>query len=79
MSNFSLIKSGLKQSEIYEFTAQGHELLNMIESSEKTIIALTTGLALGGGLELALPVIIVSETDARVFDSLEQVLAFTLV
>ena len=40
--------------EIYEFTAQGHRLLNMIESSEKTTIALTTGLALGGGLELAL-------------------------
>ena len=40
--------------EIYEFTAQGHQLLNMIESSEKTTIALTTGLALGGGLELAL-------------------------
>ena len=40
--------------EIYDFTAGGHELLNMLETSSKTTIALTTGLALGGGLELAL-------------------------
>ena len=40
--------------EIYDFTAGGHELLNMLESSNKTTVALTTGLALGGGLELAL-------------------------
>ena len=40
--------------EIYEFTAKGHEVLNSIENSQKTTIALTTGLALGGGLELAL-------------------------
>lgn len=40
--------------DIYEFTAEGHELLNMLETSTKTTVALTTGLALGGGLELAL-------------------------
>tara|TARA_B100001113_G_scaffold353099_1_gene356316 strand:+ start:2857 stop:4917 length:2061 start_codon:yes stop_codon:yes gene_type:complete len=40
--------------EIYEFTSKGHEVLNSIENSQKTTIALTTGLALGGGLELAL-------------------------
>lgn len=40
--------------DIYEFTANGHEVLNAIEKSQKTTIALTTGLALGGGLELAL-------------------------
>ena len=40
--------------DIYEFTAEGHELLNMLETSPKTTVALTTGLALGGGLELAL-------------------------
>ena len=40
--------------DIYDFTAEGHELLNMLESSSKTTVALTTGLALGGGLELAL-------------------------
>ena len=40
--------------EIYDFTAHGHTVLNKLESSPKTTIALTTGLALGGGLELAL-------------------------
>lgn len=40
--------------EIYDFTAYGHEVLNKLEKSEKTTIALTTGLALGGGIELAL-------------------------
>ena len=40
--------------DIYDFTAEGHELLNAIETSPKTTVALTTGLALGGGLELAL-------------------------
>jgi len=41
-------------SDIYDFTAFGHQVLNKLESSSKTTIALTTGLALGGGLELAL-------------------------
>ena len=40
--------------DIYEFTANGHEVLNKLENSDKATIALTTGLALGGGLELAL-------------------------
>ncbi len=40
--------------DIYDFTANGHDVLNKLEKSEKTTIALTTGLALGGGLELAL-------------------------
>ena len=40
--------------EIYEFTANGHIVQDKLESSTKTTIALTTGLALGGGLELAL-------------------------
>lgn len=40
--------------EIYDFTAEGHDLLNLLETSPKTTVALTTGLALGGGLELAL-------------------------
>jgi enoyl-CoA hydratase/3-hydroxyacyl-CoA dehydrogenase len=40
--------------DIVEFTAHGHVVLNKLESSPKTTIALTTGLALGGGLELAL-------------------------
>ena len=40
--------------EIVEFTSNGHKVLNAVENSTKTTIALTTGLALGGGLELAL-------------------------
>ena len=40
--------------KIYQFTAEGHNVLAKIENSPKTTIALTTGLALGGGLELAL-------------------------
>ena len=40
--------------DIYDFTSYGHEVLNKLENSSKTTIALTTGLALGGGLELAL-------------------------
>jgi len=40
--------------DIYEFTANGHDVLDKLENSPKTTIALTTGLALGGGLELAL-------------------------
>jgi len=40
--------------DIYDFTAHGHEVLAKLENSDKTTIALTTGLALGGGLELAL-------------------------
>ena len=41
-------------ADIYDFTAHGHKVINSIENSPKTTIALTTGLALGGGLELAL-------------------------
>lgn len=40
--------------DIYDFTAEGHGLLEALETSSKTTVALTTGLALGGGLELAL-------------------------
>ncbi len=40
--------------DIYDFTAKGHNVLDKLENSPKTTIALTTGLALGGGLELAL-------------------------
>ena len=40
--------------DIVTFTTDGHIMLDKLESSSKTTIALTTGLALGGGLELAL-------------------------
>jgi len=41
-------------SDIEDFTKDGHRVLGLIEGSPHTTIALTTGLALGGGLELAL-------------------------
>ena len=41
-------------SELEDFTKDGHRVLGLIEDSPHTTIALTTGLALGGGLELAL-------------------------
>ena len=41
-------------SDIYDFTAHGHAVLDKLENSPQPTIALTTGLALGGGLELAL-------------------------
>ena len=41
-------------ADIQSFTEFGHNVLNSLENSPKTTIALTTGLALGGGLELAL-------------------------
>jgi len=40
--------------DIYKFTKAGHDLLNSIEKSTKTTIALTTGITYGGGLEFAL-------------------------
>jgi len=39
---------------IYDFTKDGHDLLNRIDKSSKTVIVKLNGLALGGGLELAL-------------------------
>jgi len=40
--------------DILKFTEAGHMLLNTIEKSTKTTIALTTGITYGGGLEFAL-------------------------
>jgi len=40
--------------EIFEFTRAGHDLLNKLEGSAKTTIALATGITMGGGLEFAL-------------------------
>lgn len=39
---------------IYTFTKYGQEVLDKIDTSQKQVIALLNGLALGGGLELAL-------------------------
>ena len=55
MSSFLWIKlNKIRLKEIYDFTAYGHEILSKLENSSKITIALTTGLTLGGGLELAL-------------------------
>ena len=43
-----------KIDDIREFTERGHDLLNAIESSRINTIAVMSGLALGGGLELAM-------------------------
>ncbi|MED5272322.1 MAG: enoyl-CoA hydratase/isomerase family protein, partial [Candidatus Thermoplasmatota archaeon] len=43
-----------KFEDILKFTQAGHDLLNTIEKSTKTTIALTTGITYGGGLEFAL-------------------------
>ncbi|MEE9464265.1 MAG: 3-hydroxyacyl-CoA dehydrogenase/enoyl-CoA hydratase family protein [Candidatus Neomarinimicrobiota bacterium] len=40
--------------EIVTFTRQGQELLQRIDDCPKTVVAVVNGLALGGGLELAL-------------------------
>lgn len=40
--------------KIYDFTAFGQDLFRRIDDSEKNIVAIVNGLALGGGLELAL-------------------------
>jgi enoyl-CoA hydratase/3-hydroxyacyl-CoA dehydrogenase len=39
---------------IYDFTKEGHELLTRIDESKKLVIAKMDGVALGGGLEVAL-------------------------
>ena len=43
-----------KIDDIREFTKRGHDILNAIESSRINTIAVMSGLALGGGLELAM-------------------------
>jgi enoyl-CoA hydratase/3-hydroxyacyl-CoA dehydrogenase len=54
---------------IYDFTRDGHDLLKRIDSSKKTIFVKMDGLALGGGLELALAAdcIVASEKAAMSF------------
>ena len=43
-----------KIDDIRDFTERGHDILNAIESSRINTIAVMSGLALGGGLELAM-------------------------
>jgi len=46
--------NGKDLERTYQFTVEGQELLSRISSSDKTTIAYLDGMALGGGLELAL-------------------------
>lgn len=50
----------------YEFTSYGQEVFNRIDDSEKLVIAKVDGLALGGGLELALSTDIIAATPGAV-------------
>ncbi len=50
----------------YDFTAYGQSVLNRIDKSEKLIVAKMDGLALGGGLELALSADVIAATPKAV-------------
>ena len=50
----------------YDFTAYGQSVLNRIDESEKLIVAKMDGLALGGGLELALSADVIAATPKAV-------------
>lgn len=54
-------------SKIVDFTSEGQILFKSIDKSEKTIVALVNGLALGGGLELALAADIIIALEGAVF------------
>jgi len=50
----------------YDFTAYGQAVLNRIDESEKLVVAKMDGLALGGGLELALSADVIAATPKAV-------------
>ena len=50
----------------YNFTAYGQSVLNSIDESEKPVVAKVDGLALGGGLELALSADVIAATPKAV-------------
>ncbi|MFO7714581.1 3-hydroxyacyl-CoA dehydrogenase/enoyl-CoA hydratase family protein, partial [Desulfosarcina sp.] len=59
----------IKQDRIadnYDFTSYGHEVLNRIDDSRKTVVAKMEGLALGGGLELAMAADVIAATPKAV-------------
>jgi enoyl-CoA hydratase/3-hydroxyacyl-CoA dehydrogenase len=50
----------------YEFTSYGQEAFNRIDDSQKTVVAKMEGLALGGGLELAMSADVIAATPKAV-------------
>lgn len=59
----------IKQDRIadnYDFTSYGHEVFNRIDDSRKTVVAKMEGLALGGGLELAMAADVIAATPKAV-------------
>ena len=54
-------------SEIVDFTVAGQELFQRIDDSHKTVVAIVNGLALGGGLELALSTDIIVSLEKAMF------------
>jgi enoyl-CoA hydratase/3-hydroxyacyl-CoA dehydrogenase len=53
-------------SDNYDFTAYGQEVLNRIDDSKKPVIAKMEGLALGGGLEVAMSTDVIVSTPKAV-------------
>ena len=53
-------------SDNYDFTSYGHDVLNRIDDSKKTVVAKMEGLALGGGLELAMSADVIAATPKAV-------------